>query len=257
MPTIYVNPLPPAPVRGQPSNVIRYVGANSVPRDIRRHRANNLDTMRAYGTPVVLKKMYTDRDRRLGGAVPSPNYSSVYGQVRHDDPLSHGVGFVGAKDGVMIESIDEWYDTTGRDLRILTQDTSPGTGWAKAPLYRGFGPGYLTYAILPDVAEDVFKLTDAGVLIRSQTAQAQMGWYPEVNDNDLLIIVEIDEAERVIDARERFQLKMTTPISMRGIDRLGRREANEDFGNRHITDQQFEMTLIPETDKLYDVEWDR
>lgn len=257
MPTIFVNPVVlPTPASGQPINVIRYTGEGNVPRNIRRHRANNLDTMRRFGTPIIVKHMYNDRDRKEGRAVPSPNLSSVYGQTRHDDPLSHGIGFVGAENGVMITSSDEWYDTTGRDLTIKT-GALPGANWAPAPKYRGFGPSYLTYGILPDVSEDVFKLTETGVLIRTQTARVQMGWYPEVNDNDLLVIVQIDEAERVVDSYERFQLKMTTPASMRGLDRKGRKEYTEDFGNRHITDQSFEMTLIPQTDKLYDVEIDR
>lgn len=238
-------------------NVIRYLGAENVPRNIRRQRANNLDTMRRFGTPVLLKRMLTDRDRRDGKAIPSPNYSSIYGQVRHDDPLSHGIGFVGAEDGVMIASPDEWYDKTGSNLAIVKSETSPGANWLPAPMYRGFGPGFLTYAILPDVAEDVFRLNEAGVLIRSQTALAQMGWFPEANDNDLLIIVEINETEQILKTYERYQLKMTSPASMRGLDRKGRKERNEDFGNRHVTDQTFEMTLVPESDALYKVEWDR
>lgn len=239
------------------NNVIRHLGSPNVPRNIRQQRENNLSTMRRFGTPVIIKKMFLDRDVRLGDAVASPNFSSVYGQTRHDDPLSHGVGFVGADNGVMITHPQEWYDTTGANPNIVTQATSPGAGWANAPKYRGFGPGYLTYVILPDVAEDVFKINDVGVLTSIQQAQVQMGWYPEVNDNDLITVVQIDAAERVVATRERFQAKMTTPISMRGVDRLGRREANEDFGNRHITGQQFEMTLVPENDVLYHVEMDR
>jgi hypothetical protein len=103
----------------------------------------------------------------------------------------------------------------------------------------------------------VFKLNEAGVLMRIQRAQAQMGWFPEVNDNDILITCQIDAQERVVQTYERYLLKMTNPSSMRGLDRFGRRERTEDFGNRHVTDQQFEMDLIPQHDKLYDVEVDR
>lgn len=238
-------------------NVIRYLGEPNVPRDVRRHRANNLDTMRRFGQPVILKHMYTDRDRVEGNAVASPNFSSIYEQTRHNDPLSHGIGFVGAKDGQMILSDDEWYDTTGRDLTIRKQSSSPGVEWAKAPKYRGFGPSYLTYVILPDTAEDFFKINETGVLIQIQTATVQMGWYPEVNDNDLLITVELDRAENVVDTGERYQLKMTNPVSMRGRDNYGRRERTTDYNNRHVTDQNFQMTRIPENDELYKVEVDR
>jgi hypothetical protein len=232
------------------TKVIRYTGEPNVPPNIRRQRANNLDTMRRFGTPVIVKHMYNDRDRQDGIAEPSPNFSSTYGQPRHDDPISHGVGFVSVE-----KSDDEWYNSTGSEIR--QQRTSPGAGWTAAPKYRGYGPGYLIYAILPDVSEDVFKLSEAGALIRIQQAQVQMGWYPEVNDNDLLITCRIDNAERVVETYERYLLKQTNPISFRGLDRKGRREYTEDFGNRHVTDQQFEMTLLPKHDVLYNVEVDR
>lgn len=236
------------------TNVIRYIGEANVPRNIRQQRANNLDTMRRFGAPVVVKHMYTDRDVQEGNAVASPNFSSIYKQTRKDDPLSHGIGFVGAESGVMITSANEWISPTGT---LVTSATQPGVGYTPAPKYRGYGPGYLTYVIMPDVAEDVFKLNEAGVLIRIQTAMAQMGWFPEVNDNDLLITCQVDETESVVQTYERYLLKMTNPASMRGLDRKGRRERTEDFGNRHVTDQSFEMTLIPKHDKLYDVEVDR
>jgi hypothetical protein len=236
------------------TNIIRYLGEPNTPRNIRQQRASNLDTMRRFGAPVILKHMYSDRDVQEGNAVPSPNFSSIYKQTRKGDPLSHGIGFVGAENGVMITAPGEWVDSSGD---LVLSPTSPGAGYIPAPKYRGYGPGYLTYVIMPDVSEDVFKLNEVGVLMRMQRAQAQMGWFPEVNDNDLLITCQIGPQEQVIETYERYLLKMTNPSSMRGIDRLGRRERSEDFGNRHVTDQQFEMDLVPKHDELYDVEVDR
>lgn len=234
----------------QIQNVIRYVGAPNTPGDVRRRRKWNLETMRRVGTPALIKKMYTDRDVQEGIAVPSPTFDSVYEQTRHDDPLSYGVGFVSVE-----LSDDEWYHTsTGQ---IIRQASSPGPSWARAPKYRGFGPGFLTYIIEPDVAEDIFKLSETGVFIRTQSATAQAPWFPEMNDNDLLINVVIDRSENIVDTLERFQLKMTNPISVRGLDRKGRREYTEDGGNRFVIGQQFEMSLIPKHDILYDVEVDR
>jgi hypothetical protein len=248
--TILVDPigLPPLGQVGKLANITRYLGDASVPRDIKRQRANNLTTMRRFGAPVIVKHMYNDQDVQVGIAEPSPNFSSVYGQVRHGDPLSHGVGFVSVE-----KATDEWVTPDGK----LYLGTTPPSGSVSAPKYRGYGPGYLTYAIMPDVAEDVFKLNEAGALIKVQTAQAQMGWFPEVNDNDLLITCRLDQGDRILETRERYLLKMTNPISIRGLDRKGRREYGEDFGNRHITDQYFEMTLIPTHDELYRVEVDR
>src|SRR5690242_8620263 len=96
--TVFVDPIPtldPGDNAGDAlTNVIRYYGESSVPGDIRRQRKNNLETMRRFGTPVILKHMYNDQDVQAGIAKESPNFSSVYGQTRHDDPISHGVGFV-------------------------------------------------------------------------------------------------------------------------------------------------------------------
>lgn len=228
------------------TNIIRFSGGPSTPRNVKRQRANNLNAMRRYGTPIIVKHMYNDQDVQDGIAEDSPNFSSIYGQTRHDDPLSHGIGLVSVE-----KSDKEWISTEGEIVY------APGPGRVPAPKYRGYGPGYLTYAILPDVSQDIFKLTETGVLIKTQTATAQMGWFPEMNDNDLLIIAEIDNQERVINTRERFLLKMTSPAAMRGLDRNGRREFTEDFGNRHVTDQTFEMTLIPDNDVKMNVEVDR
>src|SRR3954471_17008867 len=124
------------PVRGEIENVMHYVGEANVPRNIRRQRQNNLSTMRRLGSPVIIKHMYNDEDVRNGEATESPNFSSVYGQTRHDDPLSNGVGFVGLQ-----EAEDEWVTPDG-DL-VFNSILSPGPGYTKAPKYRGYGPGYL------------------------------------------------------------------------------------------------------------------
>lgn len=234
---------------GQINNVIRYTGKPNVPRNIRQQRGNNLDTMRRFGTPIIVKHRFNADDVQKGIAERSPNFSAVYGQTRRDDPISWGVGFVSVD-----KSDNEWVTPQGK---LLVSSVNPEDGSVPAPKYRGWGPGFLTYAILPDVSEDIYKLTATGVLIRTQQANVQMGWFPEVNDNDLLIIVQIDQSENVIGTRERFLLKQTSPASMRGLDRKGRLEYTEDFGNRHITDQSFQMTLLPENDVAYNVEIDR
>jgi hypothetical protein len=77
------------------------------------------------------------------------------------------------------------------------------------------------------------------LLIRSQQAQVQMGWFPQVNDNDLIVVCTVDNAMNVTATHERYQAKQTNPVSMRGLDRKGRKERDEDFGNRHVIDQNF------------------
>lgn len=232
-----------------PVNVIRYTGEGYVPQDIKRRRKQVMEAMRRFGTPVLVKRMFTDADVKAGTAERSPNFSAAYGQTRHDDPLSHGVGYVGVE-----KAGGEWV-SPGGDLVVAP--TNPGAGYAPAPKYRGFGPGYLTYVIEPDVALDYFKLTDTGVLIKVQEATAQAPWYPDMNDNDLLINVVLDRMENVVDTTDRFQLKQTNPVSMRGLDRRGGREYTEDGGNRFVVNQTFQMTRVPDGDVLYSVEVDR
>jgi hypothetical protein len=231
--------------------VTRNVGQRNVPQDVRRRRYQVFDLMRRMGTPVLIKHMYNAEDVESGVAEPSPVFDSIYSQTRNEDPVSHGVGYVSVE-----KSTNEWiHPNTGA---IVTNSTSPGAGYVKAPKYRGFGPGYLTYIIEPDVAEDVFKMTETGVLIKSQQAQAIAPWYPEINDNDLVVNVIVGQnAMTIKETKERYQAKMTNPISIRGLDRRGRREYTEDGGNRHVVNQTFEMTLVPSNNVLYNVETDR
>lgn len=233
-------------------NVIHYLGEEHVPQDVRRRRRQAQEHLLRMGTPCVVKHKYNEDDVQNGIATYSPNFNDIYGQPSHEDPLSHGVGFVSIE-----LSSNEWVNPDGRT--IVVSDTSPGDGYTQAPKYRGFGPGYLIYAVLPDAAEDMFKLDESGALIRVQNARAQIGWYPEVNDNDLLTLVTLNSQEQVVQALERFELKQTTPITHRGLNRRGRRYPNEpmDFGNQFSINQIFELVRIPTNDELYKVEMDR
>lgn len=234
--------------------VRQYVGERNVPQDIKRLRRSVYEVMRRMGTPVLVKHMFTDADVKRGIAKKSANFDDVYGQTRNDDPVSHGIGFVSVED-----SPNEWIIPSGT---IVKSNTKP-EGAIPAPKYRGFGPGYLIYMIQPDVAEDYFKLNDAGALIKIQDATAQAPFFPDINDNDLIINVEIDGAGNIVDTYERYRAKMTNPISIRGYgDMRGRRESTKEentFGNRFPVNQVFDMALIPRTSHpaMYDVEIDR
>jgi hypothetical protein len=227
----------------------KYVGEAGVPQDIKRRRRQVYDVMRHMGSPILVKHMYNADDVQKGLAVRSPNYDKTYGQTRHNDPVSHGVGFVSVE-----TAENEWILPDGT---VKYSETQP-TGAVAAPKYRGFGPGYLIYVIQPDAAVDMFKINDAGVLIKVQQATIQAPWFPEINDNDLIVNVEIDRNGNILDTFERYQAKISNPVSMRGFgDRNGRREYTEDGGNRYVINQQFEMSLVPEADELYRVEVDR
>lgn len=232
-------------------HVAKYVGESNVPHDIKRMRRYVYELMRRMGTPILVKKMFTEADVAGGMVIPSPNLDSVYGQTRNRDPLSHGVGYVSVE-----TSPNEWIDPS--TSRIVVSDTSPGAGFTPAPRYRGYGPGYLTYFIEPDAAEDYFKHTPEGVLIKVQTATAQAPWWPDIDDNDLLIHVTLDQSGFITGTQQRYQAKMTNPVSIRGArERRGRQEYSADFGSRYLVNQTFEMVLLPKSHELQKIEVDR
>jgi hypothetical protein len=223
-----------------------------VPWDISHARRSNLEVMRRMGTPVLLKHHYNIQDVENGVAQESPTMDDIYKQSTYaTDELSYGVGYVS------VETQDgEWYDP--RTGQLYISHTIPQAGFLPAPKYRGYGPGYLTYAILPDRPEDAWKLTQQGTLIRQQTAKVQMGWWPTVGDNDLLIVVSLDSSGQVAETYERYQLKQVSPITMRGLDRGGHRESDTTAGgNRYWIGQEMESAKMPPNDVVYQVECDR
>lgn len=236
-------------------NVIRFLGDAGIPPDILRRRRWTQQMMQRMGTPVLIKHMWNVEDVEKGLAQPSTNFDTIYGQSTHDDPFSYGVGYVSVETGE-----EEWIKP-GNEREygeLVVGEGQPD--WEPAPLYRGYGPGYLTYVILPDVPQDVFKVTDEGAFIKTQQARVQLPWTPLVGDNDLMIVCEIDGAERIIETYERYILKATQPITMRGLDRQGRREIDGGLtasGNRHVVGQYCELALVPPTEPIYKVETDR
>jgi hypothetical protein len=228
----------------------KYVGEESAPQDIKRLRRQVYDMMRRMGQPVIIKKMLTIDDVNNGFAERSPNFDNIYGQTRNNDHFSWGSGFVSKE-----KSDDEWIDPSSGD--IIKSDYASNSSWVKAPKYRGYGPSIVTYLIQPDAAQDFFTLTPTGAMIQVQTSQVTMGWFPKVNDNDLIINIELDENGFVASTTRRYQAKLTNPITIRGLDRKGRREYNGDLGNRHMVNQNYEMTLIPSNHVLMNVETDR
>lgn len=263
-------------------------GTPDVPQDIARRRQSVWDIMQRMGSPIVTKHRLTDIDRQMGSArkvqdVAPDLVDDIYDQTRNFDPLSYGTGFVGAIDGEIIYSDDEFFDpnwngfvpnTTTVDNTFIwrkgVDGSHPPNGYLPAPKYRGFGPGSLIYIIMPDRAEDYFKASVGGPLFKVQEAYAIAPWYPDINDNDLIISVEVGPGGQIIDLdpygklpkdqkHDRFEAKMSSPISIRGHDRRGSRERgySDTWGNRFVVNQTFEMALLPTTDTTYDVEVDR
>lgn len=235
-------------------NCIHATGDPAIPNSIKKLRSASLQTTRRMGVPVLIKHMYNIYDVNQGIAKPSPNQSSTYRQGRHNDPLSYGTGYV----SVQSAPEGEWMTTDGK---LVISPTDPGNGAVPAPLYRGYGPGYLTYAVLPDAPEDVLKYTEEGALVRTQQSLVQLPWFPKIGDNDLLIVCQLDSQENIIDTYTRYQLKQTTQLTMHGLNRLGRQEylgpANLQGGNRYCIGNQAMINVMIENDVVYSVETDR
>jgi hypothetical protein len=231
-----------------------YTGDPNVPHDVRLRRQSNTEVMRRMGTPVLLKHMFSPIDVEAGTATESPSFDSVYGQSTYlGDQLSHGVGFVSVE-----TQPNEWYDPATGNLYTAT--TKPDPSYLPAPKYRGYGPGYLTYAILPDRPEDMWRLTEQGALLQQQTATAQLPWWPPINDNDILIVVSVAPNGLIQDTYERYQMKMTMPITIRGLDQAGFREPGiiqDAPGNRYWIGQQADLVRLQPMDEIYNVEVDR
>lgn len=228
----------------------KYVGNEKVPQDVRRRRRQVYDAMRRMGNPVLVKHRYNFNDVTRGIAKKADTWDDVYGTQRNEDPMGHGVGLVSVE-----TSKNEW---VGPDGAIVKAKVSPGDSYARAPKYRGYGPGYLIYIIEPDAQQDFFKLTESGAMYQTQTATAQAPWFPLFADNDILINVTINAKGDITDAGERFELKNVQPVSIRGLDRYGRREKGNPYGpNRYMINQTFEMAKVPDNNVIYQVETDR
>ena len=211
------------------------VGAPNVPQEIKRLRRQNMDYQRRLGEPCVHRHMYNNDDLDAGIAKKCPAcYDDTYGGVRNDCPVCFGIRLVSVENDPT-----HWIDTNGR---LTTTNTG-----VPAPLYGGFGEPFLTWIIEPDAAEDFFRINSQGVLTRVQVAQAQAPWYPDMNDNDMLINVDLAPDDYTItQTNERYQLKQSNPQTMR---MRGGRGAEK----RYQVGQTFEMTLIPKGNILEQV----
>lgn len=233
-------------------HVAKYVGERNVPHDIVRLRRYVYEVCRRMGTPVLYKHMLNEDDEHNGTVTKSPIWDEDYGQTRNRDPLSHGIGYVSKE-----PATNEYFNTITGEVVTLKTNTP---GYELAPKYRGYGPGMLIYIIEPDAAVDFFKATPEGAFMKVQTATAIAPWWPDINDNDLLIHVELDRSGRILGTGERYQAKQANPVSLRGSNertRPGRHEYTGDFGTRYVVNTTFQMVLLPPNSELQHVECDR
>lgn len=255
----------PAISRQKPVLSYRNVGGRRTPEEIKRIRRENMDFCRKMGESIMLKHQYNNKDFNAGMAYLDDNnlteddpipadadpllakhcpacWQDEYDRARSGCPVCFGVGFV----SLLYDDItNKWIDSNGQ---LVSGD--PGTH-QQAPKYGGFGPGFVTWLVEPDVAVDVFRINEQGVMVQTENAQGVAPWYPDLGDNDLCINVDLDPTETVItDIQDRFQLKLTNPNTIRGF---GTRGNYQDYK----VSQAFAMARIPENTNWYDVPVDR
>lgn len=220
------------------------VGPANTPQEIKRLRRENMDLCRRMGQPVVFRHMYGRDDVESGEAKECPAcYDTEYDQVRNDCPVCYGFGFASTEDN----PLNLWITPDG----LVAATNSPAVGWAKAPRYGGFGVPTLTWLVEPDVAVDVFRINEQGVMVKTYDATGTAPWFPKLGDNDLCINVAVaDDGFTILDTYERFQLKMVQQVTMRGT---GRKPRYGSAGQPLLVAQTFQMSKIPDNQKAYEI----
>ena len=228
---------------------VRNIGGPTTPHDVQRLRRNNIETLRRFGQPVIWKHVFTQDDLDSGGYefqiasgaienIPVKRcvacWDSDYESVRGDCPVCFGVGLTSVEDDPSSFINDQG--------RLVDQETDN-----PAPLHGGYGPSVLTWTIQPDVPEDVFRISDRGVLTRVQTSTVLAPWTPDMADNDLLINVVLQNNDFSIQkVLDRHILKQVAPQTTRGYGKYSR-------GRDYKAGQQFQMTKLPLDNPLYQV----
>ena len=231
----------------------KVVGNRRTPQEIKRLRREVMDFCRKLGQPVVLKHQWGNADIVSGLAKNCPGcFDPAYAQTRNKCPVCFGIGIVSVEDDLQTNLYIE-------NGELVTQ--AEQINEVRAPMYGGYGAGYLTWMIEPDTPVDIFKINEQGVMVQTQQANGIAPWFPELHDNDLAINVQLTpnyeiEIINTYDMNfyntnyERYQLKMTNPITVRGF---GQRALGQDFQ----VQQTFEMAHVPQTNILYEVPLDR
>lgn len=226
----------------------REVGPPNTPQEIKRLRRQNMDLCRKHGQPVIVRHMYSLEDVDSGVAKVCPAcFDSVYNQTRNDCPVCHSFGFVSVED-IDTSTYPFWINEAG----LIVSSVSQPANTVAAPRYGGFGVPYLTWLMEPDVAVDVFRINEQGVMIQTYDAQGVAPWTPDLGDNDLCTnVVLAPDGFTIQDEMERFQLKLVQQVTIRG---LGRRGAQRSTGAQPFqVAQSFQMSKAPTNSALYEV----
>lgn len=220
------------------------VGGPNTPQEVKRLRRENMDICRRMGQPAIFRHMYSLEDVDAGIAEKCPAcYDAEYDHVRADCVVCYGFGFA----SVEVNPLDLWITTSN----TIVTTSNPAAEWIKAPRYGGFSAPILTWLIEPDVAVDIFRINDQGVMTQIYDAQGTAPWYPKMGDNDLCVNVELSpDGFTILNTLDRFQLKRVQQVTIRGFGRLSQPTVN---GQPYLVAQTFEMNKVPSNQHVYDI----
>lgn len=237
----------PTPIT-QPILSFTDFGVQRTPHEVKMWRRQNLDMLRKLGLPVMVKRRWNMTDLANGVAKRCPGcFNGTFDQGLPDCPICFGVTLVSSEN----DDITNLYIQRGF-LSSTTTDPDDGLANLPAPKYGGFGPGYITFMIQPDVPEDVIRFNPSGQLEKTTVAQGVAPWWPTLGDNDLCFNIEVnDSMTSILEIFEAFELKMVNPITVRGF---GVRSVNR-HDNR--IGQSFQMDRLPLGHPFYNVPLDR
>jgi hypothetical protein len=199
--------------------------------------------------------MWGREDVEKGDAATCPAcWDEIYDNVRNDCPVCFGFGFVSTElepDPTVFIDTDGQIAISGLDDFGLP---TPDAGWVRAPRYGGFDQAYLTWLVEPDIAVDVFRINEQGVMVQTYDAEGVAPWFPILGDNDLCINVVLAPSDfTIIDSEERFQLKQVQQVTIRGFGKPGQPRGG---AQRFQVAQTFQMSKAPTNSSLYQVEVD-
>ena len=156
--------------------------AARTPREVRELRRRTLEFHHRLGVPVIFKRRKTLEDVEAGNEVRCPYHFNIQYQS----------------------------DLSGCPYCF-------GTG-----ILGGYDSGLIVYVSPGDAPEDLFQLTENGLLTRMTHPQWTAPWTPEMHDGDLIIYADFDpDTLEVITTSDRFELDQVTPVAPRGAAPLG------------------------------------
>lgn len=193
------------------------------PFELYTARRDVWDYHQNYGMPAIIKRAYNSDHIGFG---EGPHGEDVERDETYDD--AYGQGFF-----------------TETAAKVGNQNRS------------GYSDGWLTYVTLDDTNVEASKPGARGAH-KEIITQGQLPWAPNIWDDDLLILVQIQRiggAIEITGTDDRFIIQGVTPVTMRGFFERYRQqtEANYIQDKQRFIAQKFTAVRMPRYNSVYDI----